>query len=164
MIRVLMVCTGNICRSPLAEGLLRAAAEQAGLQDRIEVDSAGTTDYHAGEPPDRRAQTAARQRGLSLQHLRARRVVPADLERFDYLLAMDDSHVAYLQQLCQDPGPLGKIYRMLDFAPQLPAREVPDPYMGGQRNFELVMQLLELATQGLLDYLRDHHPELRTDA
>jgi protein-tyrosine phosphatase len=161
MIRVLMVCTGNICRSPIAEGLFRAMVVEQGLERWVEVDSAGTTDYHTGEPPDRRAQSTARQRGIELKALRARRVEAEDLDRFDYLIAMDDGHVAHLQRLCHRDEHATKIHRMLDFAPQLPGREVPDPYFGGQRNFELVLDLLETSARGLLMHLRERHPELR---
>lgn len=161
MIRVLMVCTGNICRSPIAEGVFRALVVEQGLEKQIAVDSAGTTDYHTGEPPDRRAGNTARQRGVELSTQRARQVVAEDIDRFDYLIAMDDGHVAHLRALCQRDEQAAKIHRMLDFAPQLPGREVPDPYFGGQRNFELVMDLLETAARGLLTHLRERHPELR---
>ncbi len=161
MIRILMVCTGNICRSPMAEGLFRALVNEQGLDDRIEIDSAGTTDYHTGQPPDRRAQNTARQRGVELKTLRARQVQTADLGRFDYLIAMDDGHVDWLQRLTRQTGQPATIHRMLDFAPTLTGREVPDPYYGGQRNFELVMDLLEVSARGLLEFLRERHPELR---
>lgn len=162
MIRILMVCTGNICRSPIAEGVMRALVAEQGLQDRIEVDSAGTTDYHTGEPPDRRAQAVAKRRGIPLKHLRARKVSAADLDRFDYLIAMDDGHVDYLNTLCREPAQRDKILRMLDFAPQLGVSEVPDPYFGGNRQFELVMDLIHAAARGLLDSLRERHPERLT--
>lgn len=161
MIRILMVCTGNICRSPIAEGVFRALVAEQGLNGRIAVDSAGTTDYHTGEPPDRRARNTAKQRGVDLSDQRARQVVAEDIDRFDYLIAMDDGHVAHLRRLCRQEEQAVKIHRMLDFAPRLPGREVPDPYFGGQRNFELVMDLLEEAARGLLAHLRERHPELR---
>lgn len=161
---MLTICTGNICRSPLAEGLLRQRLQQSGLQQRVEVDSAGVIDYHSGEPPDRRAQAAARRRGFSIDDLRARQVMRADLAKFDYLLAMDRGHVDYLQSLSRTPAQLAKIRLMLSFAPQLPSSEVPDPYYGGSRNFELVLTLLEAATEGFLGHLRQHHPELFEDS
>ncbi len=160
MIHVLMVCTGNICRSPLAEGLLRQRVLNLGLQPHIHVDSGGIIGYHSGEPPDRRARAAARRRGFSIDDLRARAVDAADLARFDYLLAMDQGHVAYLQQLAQSADQLARIRLTLSFAPHLPGDEVPDPYYGGRPDFERVLDLLEAATEGLLRHLRQCHPAL----
>src|SRR5512134_675393 len=118
-IRVLMVCTGNICRSPTAEGVLRRKLAQAGLADRVEVESAGTVDYHAGSPPDHRAQQSALRRGYDLSRQRARQLRASDFERFDLLLAMDAEHLDQLVDLC--PGPLvGRIRLMMDFSPSHP--------------------------------------------
>ncbi|MDX1604868.1 MAG: low molecular weight protein-tyrosine-phosphatase [Candidatus Competibacterales bacterium] len=159
MIRVLMVCTGNICRSPMAEGLLRSRLERAGLAGRVAVDSAGTTDYHSGEPPDRRAQQAARARGVEIADQRARRVTAADLDRFDYLLTMDESHVQYLHRLATDDAQRARIQPLMSFAPDWPVREVPDPYYGGSRGFAQVMDMLEAAVEGLLARLREQLPD-----
>lgn len=161
MIRVLMLCTGNICRSPIAEGLLRSYVAEAGLADLIAVDSAGTTDYHAGEPPDRRARQVMQKRGFEIGDQRARPLVTADLERFDYLLAMDDSHLAALQRLAEEVESPGVIHRIMEFAPDWTLQQVPDPYYGGQRGFDQVVDMLEAATQGLLNHLRATHIDAR---
>ncbi len=154
-VRVLMVCMGNICRSPMAEGMLRQRAAERGLAVPVEIDSAGTHSYHEGAPPDPRAQAAALRRGIDVSRLRARRVVASDFERFDLLLAMDDdNHAALLEQA----GELHqhKIRLLLDFAaPGLAGtatqRNVPDPYYGGTLGFERVLDLVEEAMAGLLD-------------
>jgi protein-tyrosine phosphatase len=152
-IRVLFVCTGNICRSPTAEGVLRYHVEQAGVGDQILVDSAGTIDYHAGEPPDPRMQAAARRRNYDLSRLRARQVEPTDFARFDYLLAMDQDHVSWLKR--QAPGDHAhKIQLFLEYAPEIGPREVPDPYYGGTEGFEVVLDLIERASVGLFAELQ----------
>lgn len=161
MIQVLMLCTGNICRSPIAEGLLRTQVTAAGLSDRIGVDSAGTTDYHAGEPPDRRARQVMRARGFDIDDLRARPLSVIDLQRFDYLLAMDDSHLAALQRLAARVESPGAIHRIMVFAPDWTIAQVPDPYYGGEQGFEQVVDMLEAATSGFLAHLRQTHPQLR---
>ncbi|MFO7855948.1 MAG: low molecular weight protein-tyrosine-phosphatase [Paracoccaceae bacterium] len=150
--RLLLVCLGNICRSPAAEAVLRARAEAAGLA--VAVDSAGTGDWHAGEPPDRRMQAAARTRGLDLSALRARQVRAEDFHAFDLILAMDRANLAALRRLRPD-GARAELALMLDHAPDLggPA-EVPDPYHGGPEGFERVLDLLEAASDGVLDRLR----------
>ena len=161
MIQVLMLCTGNICRSPIAEGWLRSHAQEVGLSEQLVIDSAGTTDYHVGEPPDRRAQQAMRSRGIEIGDLRARRLVVGDLERFDYLLAMDDSHLVALQQHARQVQSPGQIYRIMAFSPGWKLQEVPDPYYGGQRGFTQVVDMLEAATRGFLAHLRESHFETR---
>jgi len=156
VLKVLFICTGNICRSPTAEGVFRHCVQSAGLAKRIHADSAGTVDYHAGEAPDPRATLAARRRGYDLSRLRARQVTPRDFEQFHHLLAMDALHLAWLRRA----GPVEhrhKIRLFLDFAPHLARREVPDPYYGAVEGFELVLDLIEEASQGLLDHLK---PEL----
>jgi protein-tyrosine phosphatase len=147
--RVLFVCLGNICRSPTAEGVLRgiAARDFPGLP--LSVDSAGTADYHVGEPPDRRTVAAARRRGYELSSLRARRVTSSDFASFDYILAMDRANLAELEQL--SPGVTGaRLGLFLEYAPQLELAEVPDPYYGGIEDFERVLDLCEAAARGLL--------------
>lgn len=150
-INVLFVCTGNICRSPTAEGVFKHCVEKAGLVARITSDSAGTHDYHVGEAPDPRAQAAARRRGYELGELRARRVHREDFERFDYVLAMDEANLRQLERLCPREH-AHKLKLFLDFADGAP-REVPDPYYGGADGFERVLDLVEKAAQGLLRHL-----------
>ena len=153
-IRVLMVCTGNICRSPTAEGVLRRKLADAGLQDQVEVASAGTVDYHAGSPPDHRAQQSALRRGYDLSRQRARQLRADDFERFDLLLALDTDHVARMVELC--PGPLaGRIRLLMEFSPtRTRGMSVPDPYYGAPAGFERVLDLIEEACVGLLQDLR----------
>ncbi|HET9864668.1 MAG TPA: low molecular weight protein-tyrosine-phosphatase [Steroidobacteraceae bacterium] len=148
MNRILLVCLGNICRSPTAEGVLRhlAAREFAGLP--LHVDSAGTANYHVGEPPDRRSVAAARRRGYDLASLRARQIAPADFDRFDYVLAMDRPNLEQLRVL--GGGASARIGLFLQFAPELGLEEVPDPYYGGIEEFERVLDLCEAGARGLL--------------
>ncbi|HSC96463.1 MAG TPA: low molecular weight protein-tyrosine-phosphatase [Burkholderiales bacterium] len=150
---ILFVCMGNICRSPMAEGVFRHQVKQAGLEGRIVIDSAGTHDYHVGEPPDPRAQRAAGRRGYDLSMLRGRQVSRADFGEFDYLLAMDRMNLRVLERLC--PSRHGhKLKLFLAFSTDAVPREVPDPYYGGEQGFEQVLDLVEEAAQGLLDHLR----------
>ena len=153
MKRVLFVCTGNICRSPTAEGVLRKLAADAGLADRITADSAGTHGYHAGEAPDARAMAHARRRGYDLSRLRARRFAREDFLTFDLILAMDREHHAILAKLAP-PAAAQKLRMMLEFARRSDTDEVPDPYYGGPDGFELVLDLIEDAATGLLDHLK----------
>ena len=145
--KVLFVCLGNICRSPTAEGVLRAVAAREFPSLDLEVDSAGTADYHVGEPPDRRSVAAARRRGYELAGLRARQVTSRDFSRFDYVLAMDRANLLELERL----GARGRAHvgLFMDFAPG-EADEVPDPYYGGIEDFERVLDLCEAAARGLL--------------
>lgn len=150
--RVLFVCLGNICRSPTAEGVLRgiAAREFAGVP--LYVDSAGTADYHVGEPPDRRTVAAARRRGYELASLRARRIARSDFESFDYILAMDRANLGELDSL---GGGISRphVGLFMEFAPELALDEVPDPYYGGIEDFERVLDLCESGARGLLQKL-----------
>lgn len=148
-----MVCMGNICRSPTAEGVLRHKLKQAGLQARVRVDSAGTISSHAGEPPDPRSQTHALRRGYKLADLRARQVQASDFERFDWILAMDRDNLDYLHEACPDEF-RPKLKRLLEFAPHLGRDEVPDPYYGGPAGFDAVLDLIEVACDGLIQRLR----------
>lgn len=152
MIRVLFVCTGNICRSPTGEAVLRQQVAQRGWSDRIEIDSAGVADYHVGEPPDRRSQAHAARRGLDLSGLRARQVGLADFSQFDWLLALDRSHLVALKAQCP-PALRSRVRLLMDFAPDHPLREVPDPYYGGAQGFEQVLDMIELACRNFLDQL-----------
>ena len=161
MVRVLFVCMGNICRSPTAEGVFRKLVAEQGLDGRIESDSAGTTDYHAGEPPDERAQQIARGRGIDLSGIRARAVAARDFTDFDLLLAMDRAVLGTLaaaeRRLRLDGGG-GTVRLFMDYAPALATDEVPDPYLGGIRGFEYVLDLIEEGAQGLLAELRQGGP------
>ena len=148
---VLFVCMGNICRSPTAEGVFRHHANEAGLSDRVFIDSAGTHAYHVGEPPDRRAVAAAERRGVSLQDLQARRVSDEDFDRFDYIIAMDEDNVARLQEQ-GSPEHHSKVRLFLEFSSS-GEQEVPDPYYGGAAGFERVLDLVEDASRGLLETL-----------
>ena len=151
--RILFVCLGNICRSPTAEGVLRsiAAREYPGL--KLQIDSAGTADYHVGEPPDRRTVAAARRRGYDLAGLRARQLHPDDLRRFDYILAMDRSNLSELTSR-RVTGATAQLALFMSFAPGASETdEVPDPYYGGVEEFERVLDLCEAAARGLLGRL-----------
>lgn len=156
MVSVVFVCMGNICRSPTAEGVFRALVERENLAGEIAIDSAGTHAYHVGEPPDSRSQAAARQRGVDLSGQRARKAVAADFKHFDYVLAMDPDNHAMLASLC--PG--GEEHRLrlfLEFAPEAGRSDVPDPYYGGGRGFDEVLDLIEQASEGLLADIRKNH-------
>jgi protein-tyrosine phosphatase len=154
-LQVLFVCMGNICRSPTAEGVFRAKVAQAGLQDRVKIDSAGTHNYHPGSPPDQRSKRHALTRGYDLSQLRARQVRPIDYERFDLILAMDWDNLALLQADCP-PALSGKLKLFMSFAdPALSLGEVvPDPYHSSARGFERVLDLIEAASDGLVTKLR----------
>ena len=155
-IKVLFVCLGNICRSPMAEGVFRHLVENEGLANSIEIDSAGTGPWHVGNKPDGRAIQAAGNRGIDLSTQRARQVRPADMETFDYILAMDEDNYHNLLQMT--PAALqDKIHLFLDFAPTTGVREVPDPYFGGPDGFENALDLVEEAAQGLLAHLQENH-------
>ncbi|BDI04495.1 low molecular weight protein-tyrosine-phosphatase [Sphaerotilus microaerophilus] len=151
--RVLMVCMGNICRSPTAEAVLRHRVARAGLAAQVEIDSAGTHAWHTRNPPDERSIAHAARRGYDLTGLRARRIESADFERFDLLLAMDADNLAHLRETA--PAEAHHRLRLLmTFAPQLSLREVPDPYYGGSAGFERVLDLIESACDGLVEHLR----------
>ncbi len=147
--RVLFVCLGNICRSPTAEAVFRDLLRREAPHLPIEVDSAGTHDYHRGSAPDERAIAAAQRRGIDMHLLRARAVETADFERFDLVLAMDEQNYRQLQRL----APATRQHRVrlfLEYAPQLNRRDVPDPYYGDATGFENVLDLVEEAARGLL--------------
>jgi len=153
MIKVLFVCMGNICRSPTAEGVFRRRAEENQLEQRIDIDSAGTHAYHVGDPPDRRATQAALKRGVDLSSQRARRVNDNDYEDFDYILAMDADNLEILTSNC--PEEHGhKLSLFLDFAQGVDVSEVPDPYYGGTKGFDRVLDLIELASDGFLNHVK----------
>jgi low molecular weight protein-tyrosine phosphatase len=149
-VRVLFVCTGNICRSPTAEAIFLKLVRDAGLEERIVADSAGTHGYHVGEPPDERTCRAAIRRGYDLSPLRARKFERSDFQAFDMVLAMDRDNHAHLVRLVQ-PGDGHKLKMMMQYAKNFRESEVPDPYYGGSRGFELVLDMLEDASRGLLE-------------
>jgi len=152
-VSVLFVCIGNICRSPTAEAVFRACVEKAGLSEQILIDSAGTHDYHIGDPPDTRTQSAAQQRGYDMSALRGRQVEVADFTRFDFVLAMDRTNLAILQRLCPNDA-AGHLGLFLEYASRHAEREVPDPYYGGADGFERVLDMVEDAAEGLLQHIR----------
>ena len=152
-VAILMVCMGNICRSPTAEAVLRHKLVQRGLADHVRVDSAGTHAWHTGEAPDHRSRNHAARRGYDLTGLRARLVQASDFERFDLLLAMDDGNLANLVAACP-AAHHPKLRLLMEFAPKGWAREVPDPYGSGPEGFEQVLDLVESACEGLLPHLR----------
>jgi len=151
-VKILFVCLGNICRSPTAEAVFRTLASREAPELRIVIDSAGTADYHVGCAPDERAQQAARRRGYEMSTLRARRVEPADFERFDLILAMDSANLSALKRSAPQAAH-ERLRLFLEFAPQAQVLEVPDPYYGGVNGFEEVLDLIEAASIGLLRYL-----------
>ncbi len=153
MFKVLFVCTGNICRSPTAEGVFRHMVAEAGLGGGISVDSAGTHDYHVGEPPDPRSCAAAATRGYRIDDLRARKFSPRDFHHFDLVLAMDRGHHRFLTRVM----PVTRAERLrlfLDFAPNLGVQDVPDPYYGGPEGFVQVLDLIEAGARAVLASLR----------
>lgn len=155
-IKILFVCMGNICRSPTADAVFRHHVKAAGVDHLIEVDSAGTHAYHIGNPPDERSQRTALKRGYKMDDLRARAVETRDFEEFDYILAMDKENLHLLKQ--RSPRQHHeKIHLFMHYGANYDGdTEVPDPYFGGHQGFELVLDMVEEASQGLLTHLRDH--------
>jgi len=153
MYKVLFVCTGNICRSPTAEGVFRHRIESAGLSDRIATDSIGTGSWHVGDPPDPRAVAAAEARGYDLTPLRGRQLRHDDFTDFDLLLAMDKGHYEHLVDRCP-PDNLSRIRLFLELVPETGRTIVPDPYFGDMSDYELSLDLIETGTRAWLDHLR----------
>lgn len=154
-VKVLFVCLGNICRSPTAEGVFRHKISQANMENTIFVDSAGTHAYHAGEPPDNRAQKAALKRNIDLSGQRARRISHQDFLEFDYVIAMDYDNKENLLNICPQ-GYEDRIHLFLDFSDCNEA-EVPDPYYGQGRGFDIVLDLVEDAAEGLLRHIQSRY-------
>ena len=152
-IGVLFVCMGNICRSPLAEGVFRAEVSRAGLTDRFEIDSAGIGDWHAGELPDPRTRAVAKRRGLDLTS-RARQLSADDLDRFDFIVAMDEDNLRGISRLRSVSPPGVEVRRLREFDREADALDVPDPYYGGDDGFENVHDMVERACAGLLEHIR----------
>ena len=155
IIKVLFVCTGNICRSPTAEGVFRDVVRSQGLSDRIQTDSAGTERFHVGDPPDRRSAQAARQRGYDLDDLRARHIRSSDFAEFQLILAMDRGHFQALKRACP-PDHQSRIRLFLDFADGFDGSDVPDPYYGDGSGFQLVLDMCEAGAGGLLTHIRQY--------
>jgi protein-tyrosine phosphatase len=154
VVRILFVCMGNICRSPLAQGVFENVLRREGLEHEVFVDSAGTGAWHVGSPPDERAQKSAGLRGLDLSSQRARRITPEDCDAFDYILTMDEDNYFVAASLCRGRA---VVRPFLDFAADSPEGEVPDPYYGGPDGFERVLDLVEEASEGLLEDIRERH-------
>ena len=151
--KILFVCLGNICRSPAAEGVFKYKVKERGLEYAFEIDSAGTAGYHAGEPADRRMQQHARKRGINLTSI-SRKFNPAtDFDTFDWVVAMDNENVSNLKRMARSPEDVAKISKMTDFSKTGNYTEIPDPNYGGSDGFELVLDLLEDACEGLLEKL-----------
>jgi protein-tyrosine phosphatase len=151
--KVLFVCLGNICRSPTAEGVLRTIAAREFPDLGLEIDSAGTADYHVGEPPDRRTVAAAQRRGYELAGLRARLIRAEDFSRFDFVLAMDRANLGDLESR-RPRDATARVALFMEFAPDTGVEEVPDPYYGGIEDFERVLDLCEAGARGLLNHLK----------
>src|SRR5690606_30041658 len=151
-VKVLFVCLGNICRSPTAEGVFRALVAERGPSDHFEIDSAGTSGWHQGAPPDRRSQAEALRHGVDLSGQRSRAVVPRDFQHFDYICAMDSANLKELKRSCPK-GQEKKLYHFTAFASDINIDHVPDPYYGGDRGFENVYNIVEASAQGLLEHI-----------
>ncbi|MEY2860777.1 MAG: hypothetical protein RL392_1235 [Pseudomonadota bacterium] len=153
-ISVLFVCMGNICRSPTAHGVFRHKVKSLGLHDFVTVDSAGTHNYHPGSPPDERSQEHATKRGCDLSDLRARQIRKSDFETFDHILVMDWDNLSLVQEKCP-PQHQKKVRRFTEFCQEFDSPVVPDPYYGGAQGFEHVLDLIEDASEGFLQHLKD---------
>ncbi|NQV84020.1 MAG: low molecular weight phosphotyrosine protein phosphatase [Rhodospirillales bacterium] len=156
MIKILFVCLGNICRSPTAEGVFMALVEREGLADKISADSAGVGSWHVGNPPDRRSQVAALKRGIDLSGQRARQAKPQDFYDFDYVIAMDSENHRDLSGICP-AGEKHRLHMFMEFAPHIGHGDVPDPYFDGDDGFDVVLDLIEAASAGLLADIRAKH-------
>jgi len=156
-VRVLFVCMGNICRSPTAEGVFKKLHRELAPGLDIEMDSAGTHAYHIGDPPDPRSQAAALQRGVDISGLRGRQATAQDFHDFDYVIAMDSENLRRLQAL-RPKGSRAELRLLLEYAPQAGLLDVPDPYYGGAKGFERVLDLVEASGRGLLEEIRKRDP------
>lgn len=151
--KVLFVCLGNICRSPSAEAVFTGMVKKRGLEQAFEIDSAGTSGWHEGEPADQRMQSHAVKRGYNLTSISRKFNPDFDFDHFDYIIGMDDENIAALQRMARNGADLRKIHKMTDFRKTWNYDEVPDPYYGGEQGFELVLDLLEDSCEGLLEKL-----------
>lgn len=155
-VRLLFVCLGNICRSPTAEVIVRERVAGLGLDQVVELDSAGTGSWHIGKAPDTRMQSAGAERGYSMDGLRARQVAPEDFHQFDYVLAMDEANLADLEMMRPEEA-RAEVRLFLEFHPHDRERDVPDPYYGGEQGFAHVLDLVEDGADGLIEHLRGRH-------
>lgn len=155
-VNVLFVCLGNICRSPTAHGVFEKKIKQAGLNHLIKIDSAGTSDWHVGSPPDTRSITEAAKRGYDLSELRGRQAVPEDFHQFDYILAMDKENLNNLKLIAPANG-RAQLELFLSYASGFELEEVPDPYSGGQAGFTHVLDMVEDACDGLFTHIKEKH-------
>jgi protein-tyrosine phosphatase len=151
--KILFVCTGNICRSPGAESIFAEMAKNKGLHKNFEIDSAGTTAYHIGEPADKRMQAHAIKRGYKLHSISRKFNPVSDFEHFDMIVAMDNEHFLSLKKIARKESDIQKICKMTDFRKNWNYDEIPDPYYGGEEGFELVLDLLEDSCEGLIEKL-----------
>ncbi len=154
-VKVLMVCMGNICRSPTADGVMTALVKKMGLQNQIMVDSAGTHAYHIGEQSDSRSRAKAKERGIDLDYIRARKVNVSDFTTFDYILAMDEENYQNLKAICPTQH-LNKVNKFLSYS-DANQQNVPDPYYGGANGFDKVFDLVDLGCRSLLDDIKQNY-------
>lgn len=152
-VSVLFVCLGNICRSPTAHGIFRHLVKNAGLEEVIEVDSAGTAAFHVGKSPDTRSTLLAKERGIEMSDLRARQVDLGDFYQYDYVLAMDEANLFNLKEMAL-PEHYDQIKLFLEFSRDYDEKEVPDPYYGGAQGFDHVFDLVDSASRGLLEHIK----------
>ena len=158
MTKVLFVCMGNICRSPMAEGMFRHAIKAAGLESQVQIDSAGTHSYHVGSPPDARAQQASKKRGIDISSQRSRQVTDKDFSEYDYLLVMDGANYAHLIRRAP-PEHQPKVRRLLSFSRKYPNLDVPDPYYGGTQGFEENLDMIQDAVSHLVREIETSQPK-----
>jgi protein-tyrosine phosphatase len=156
MVKVIFICTGNICRSPTAEGVFSTMVATKNLGHRIDVDSVGTKSWHTGNPPDKRSQLAASKRGYDLANQRSRLINDTDITESDYLIAMDTSNMESVKKITQQKFQ-NKIFLFLEFAPHLNYKDVPDPYYSGVDGFDLVLDLVEESSKFLLSHIQNHN-------
>jgi protein-tyrosine phosphatase len=154
-IKILFVCLGNICRSPSAEAVFKGLVEKKGVKNKFFIDSAGTSDYHEGEPADARMQTHAVKRGYNLTSVSRPFNPDVDWDMFDFIVAMDNDNYSDLEKMARSNADLNKLHRMTDFLKNFNYHFIPDPYYGGPEGFEIVLDLLEDAGEGLFDYVID---------
>ena len=155
----MFVCMGNICRSPLAEGVFRQLVEDAGLEEQFEVASSGTGGWHVGQSPDRRMQQVARKNGVSLEGQRARQFHKEDLTHFDFVFAMDRDNLEDITDMAAQNPTTAQVHLFRNFDPDPGDGNVPDPYYGGARGFDLVFDIVSRTTQHILDSIQENRPD-----